>query len=113
MSTYVYKILSPAAWAEARRAGVLAAAGVDARDGFIHLSSAGQVVGTLALHFADADALALVAFETAALGDGLRWEASRDGALFPHFYGALAATAAQEWRLTRGADGAFVVPALT
>ena len=112
MSAYVYKILSQAAWAEARRTGVLAARGVDARDGFIHLSGADQVEGALARYFADADDLALVAFDAAALGPGLRWEASRDGASFPHFRGALSATAAREWRLTRGADGAFVVPAL-
>ena len=112
MSAFIYKILTPAAWSEAKRAGVLAATGVDARDGFIHLSGADQVAGTLARYFADADELALVAFDAAALGEGLRWEASRDGALFPHFHGVLVATAAREWRLTRGADGAFVLPTL-
>jgi uncharacterized protein (DUF952 family) len=32
----------------------------------------------------------LVAIEGAALGDALKWEPSRGGALFPHLYGELA-----------------------
>jgi uncharacterized protein (DUF952 family) len=31
----------------------------------------------------------LVAVESAALGDALKWEASRGGDLFPHLYGPL------------------------
>lgn len=113
MPPFAYKIMSPDAWIEARRTGVLTLAGVDARDGFIHLSAGSEVAGTLALHFAEADELTLVAFDTVALGEGLRWEASRDGALFPHFYGALSPAAATgEWRLTRGEDGVFVLPEL-
>jgi len=110
-SGHVYKIITADAWRDARNDGVLALAGVDARDGFVHLSGADQVAATLALHFADAHDLTLVAFDAAALGDGLRWEASRDGALFPHFYGPLAASLATgAWPLTRGADGVFVLP---
>lgn len=113
MPPTVYKILTPDAWAAARETGTLVAAGVDARDGFIHLSGADQVAATLTLHFADAGALMLVAFDAATLGEGLRWEASRGGALFPHFYGELPAAAATgEWRLVRGDDGAYILPAL-
>lgn len=109
----VYKILSPEAWAQARAHGVLALAGVDQRDGFVHLSAAGQVAGTLALHFTDAADLILVAYDTAKLGADLRWEASRDGALFPHFYGGLATSFATDaWKISRGADGAYVLPDL-
>jgi len=108
----IFKILRPEAWAAAECAGTVAVEGDDARDGFVHLSAGAQVAGTLARHFADAESLALVAFDASALGDALRWEASRDGALFPHLYGALRADAARAvWRLARGADGAFVLPA--
>jgi uncharacterized protein (DUF952 family) len=110
----VYKIACPAAWEAACAAGCLAPAGVDARDGFIHLSAGYQVAGTLAHHFAGVDDLVLAAFEASAFGDALRWEASRDGALFPHLYGELRlADAVGVWRLERGADGAFALPALS
>ena len=109
----VYKILSLAAWTQARTHGVLALAGVDARDGYVHLSAADQVAGTLALHFSDADALVLVAFDAGALGPDLRWEASRGGALFPHFHGGLATSLASDaWKIARGDDGVFVLPEL-
>jgi len=110
----VYKIVSPDAWALARKQGVLALADVDARDGFVHLSGADQVAETLALHFTDVEDLILVAFVAAKLGPDLRWEASRDGALFPHFYGGLATSLATDvWKISRGLDGVFVLPELT
>jgi uncharacterized protein (DUF952 family) len=36
-----------------------------------------------------ADDLALAAVDLSRLGDTVRWEASRDGQLFPHIYGLL------------------------
>jgi uncharacterized protein (DUF952 family) len=87
--TRVYKICGRAEWQAARNEGVYRGSAADARDGFIHLSAATQVEGTLARHFAGRQDLVLVAFEEAAL-PGLKWEASREGALFPHVYGTLA-----------------------
>jgi uncharacterized protein (DUF952 family) len=110
--TLIYKILLPEAWDAAVVAGVLTPAGVDARDGYVHLSAAAQVAETLRLWFAEPESVVLAAFEAEALGD-VRWEPSRDGALFPHLYGPLrAGDAVQSWRLTRGADGRFLLPAL-
>ncbi|MEL6287529.1 MAG: DUF952 domain-containing protein [Pseudomonadota bacterium] len=70
----------------------------DQRDGFIHLSTEDQLAGTVARHFSDddgviAEGLTVYAFEAETLGEMLRWEASRGGALFPHLYGALDAGA--------------------
>lgn len=93
--TLVFKICPAGAWAAAQAAGHYAGSPDDARDGFIHLSAADQVEATLARHFAGQDGLLLVAFNAADLG-GLRWEASRGGALFPHLYGVLA-TGAARW----------------
>lgn len=108
----VFKILLPAAWAEARRQGEIAPSADDRRDGFLHLSAGGQIADTLARHFAEAAAVVIVTFEAAALGEALRWEPSRGGALFPHLYGALRTElAVGVWMLKRGADGAFVLPA--
>lgn len=86
----VYKIMSRADYEAALSAAHLPPAPVDVRDGFAHLSAGDQVCETARLYFADAGPLVALAFDAAAMGDALRWEASRGGALFPHFYGALA-----------------------
>lgn len=85
----IYKILKAVEWAELERAGQTAGAPVDVADGFIHFSTADQVVETAARHFAGMDGLVLAAFDADALGDALVWEPSRGGALFPHLYGPL------------------------
>jgi uncharacterized protein (DUF952 family) len=72
---------------------VFRGADIDARDGFIHFSSAAQVRETAARHFAGIPDLMLVAVNADALADALRWEASRGGELFPHLYGDLPLTA--------------------
>ena len=89
MPTTIYKICENALWREAERAGLFRGAPVDARDGFIHFSTAAQVRETAARHFAGAADLMLIAVEAAALGGALRWEVSRGGDLFPHLYGPL------------------------
>ena len=89
MIDLVFKLIDRPAWRAAEAAGTFAGSAADARDGFIHFSTAAQVGETAARHFAGQRDLLLVAIDTAALGDALRWEPSRGGALFPHLYGAL------------------------
>lgn len=91
MST-LFKICSESAWLEAKRLGALAPSAADARDGFIHLSAAHQVVATAAKHFARQPGLMLLFVSSGALPpEELRWEVSRDGDRFPHLYGELKA----------------------
>ena len=85
----VYKILTAEQWAAMQAAGRFEGSADDRRDGFIHLSAKEQVEGTLARHFAGATGLVVLAVDDAALGDALRWEPSRGGALFPHLYAPL------------------------
>lgn len=111
MTTTVYKILAAAEWQAAQRSGSYAGSVDDARDGFIHLSTAAQLAGTAARHFAGKTDLVLVAFEAASLGSALKWEPSRGGALFPHLYGALpAALATSTLPLPLGPDGVPIIP---
>ena len=85
----------------------------DIRDGFVHLSTARQLPGTLARHFAGDNELVLLAFDDVDLGGALKWEPSRDGALFPHVYGALPVEKAMaEHRLTRRPNGVMELPEL-
>ena len=84
----IYKILSAADWETAKRAGRFEGSADDRRDGFIHFSDAGQVIGTARKYFAGQAGLVLLAVDPTRLAD-LRWERSRDDALFPHLYGPL------------------------
>ena len=82
----LYKICSIALWQEAERAGVFRGSEVDRRDKFIHFSTAAQVVETATKHFAGQSDLLLISVDARKLGDALKWEPSRGGALFPHLY---------------------------
>ena len=85
----------------------------DRRDGFIHFSTAAQVAGTVAKHFAGQTGLFLIAVDADALGEALKWEPSRGGALFPHLYGELdigAVTAILDLRSR--SDGSHDIPEL-
>jgi uncharacterized protein (DUF952 family) len=85
----LYKIVPAALWRQAETEGVFRGSEHDRRDGFIHFSTAEQTAETAARHFAGQDDLLLIAVDSARLGDTLKWEPSRGGALFPHLYGTL------------------------
>ncbi|MCX7313119.1 MAG: DUF952 domain-containing protein [Alphaproteobacteria bacterium] len=87
--TPIYKICTASEWQEAERSGVYRGSAVDLKDGFIHFSTAEQAAETAAKWFAGQRDLVLVAVDADSLGDALKWEPSRGGALFPHLYGPL------------------------
>ena len=106
-----YKILTAPQWAELSACGSFAGAPVDLADGYIHMSTADQVTGTADKHFAGQTGLVIAAVDLAQLGDAVRWEVSRGGALFPHIYGALPlAAVAAHGPLRRDDTGAVVLP---
>lgn len=82
----IFKILRTDQWRTLRAEGETTGAPIDVADGYIHISTAQQVVETVSKHFAGEDGLFLVALETDALGETLEWEVSRGDALFPHLY---------------------------
>ena len=85
----IYKICPAPAWREVERQGVYRGSVDDARDGFIHFSTASQVAETAKKHFFGQTGLFLIQVDADALGDALRWERSRNDELFPHLYGEL------------------------
>ncbi len=113
MDSTIYKIAPRTLWQEAEDKGRFTGAPVDLADGYIHFSTADQAVETAAKHFGGQDDLVLVAVDAASLGEALRWEPSRGGALFPHLYGPLD-LAHVRWvkPLPLGRDGSHVFPAL-
>ncbi|MGB0905055.1 MAG: DUF952 domain-containing protein, partial [Mangrovicoccus sp.] len=48
-----------------------------------------QMRETAAKHFAGEDGLILAEIDETVLGEALKWEPSRGGALFPHLYASL------------------------
>lgn len=109
----IYKICPRELWRRAEAAGVFNGAAIDLTDGYIHFSTAEQVRETAARHFAGQDDLLLVAVDTEALGETLKYEPSRGGALFPHLYAPLG-LAAVRWvkPLPLDAAGAHLFPDL-
>ena len=93
MPATIYKILRAEEWHVSERDGVYRGSPDDARDGFIHFSSAAQTPGTFEKYFSGQRDLILVAIDANVLGAALKWEVSRVGALFPHLYGDLPLTA--------------------
>jgi len=108
----IYKIATEAAFSPARGTTHFAGMPIDAKDGYMHFSTADQLAETLQLHFAGQGDLVLLAVRSADLGEDLVWEASRGGALFPHLYHGPLATAAIAWEapLSVAADGACILP---
>ena len=88
-----YKALTGPQMAQLEADGTFAGAPVDLADGYIHLSTAEQVDETVARHFAGQDDVHIAAIDLDALGEAVKWEPSRGGALFPHLYAPLPLTA--------------------
>lgn len=84
-----YKILTADQWAQFEADGVFLGAPVDLADGYIHLSAADQLQGTLDKHFVGQSGLVIAEVNLTALGETVKWEVSRGNALFPHIYGPL------------------------
>jgi uncharacterized protein (DUF952 family) len=60
---------------------------VDAKDGYIHLSTASTAGETFTKYFSDASDLVVLEVQLEKLGNSIKWEKSRGGELFPHVYG--------------------------
>ncbi len=107
----IYKILPEAEWAAALAEGSFTGSGIDLADGYIHFSTAMQMVETAAQHFTGKANLMLVAVDDTVLGDALKYEVSRGGALFPHLFRPLSVSEAI-WAkpLTLDENGVHIFP---
>jgi uncharacterized protein (DUF952 family) len=85
----IYKVLRPMEWREMQELARFAGSQDDRRDGFIHFSTREQLIGTIERHFAGERNLVVLEVDAQRLGERLRWERSRGGALFPHLYAEL------------------------
>lgn len=113
----ILHITTRAAWDAALAAGVYAPASL-ATEGFIHCSTAAQVVATANAFFAGQADLVLLCIAEARVADTLRHEPPASAAdpraaeRFPHLHGPLPVTAVTAvLPLPCGADGRFALPA--
>ena len=106
-----YKVLTGPQMATLTAEGVFAGAPVDLADGYVHLSTAEQLDETVAKHFSGQSGLFVAAVDLTALGDKIRWEPSRGGALFPHLYAAMPLAAVlAHGPIERDQDGKVLLP---
>jgi uncharacterized protein (DUF952 family) len=84
-----YKVLTAEQWVQFQADGIFTGAPIDIADGYIHLSASDQLAETIAKHFAGQSGLVVATVDLNLLGDAVKWEASRGGALFPHVYASL------------------------
>ena len=110
--TKVYHLARAPEWEAAQADGVYRGSRDDRRDGFIHFSTAAQVIGSAARFRAGETDTLLLTVDEAATGPW-KWEAASNGALFPHLYGLLAVKdVAAVHSLPLDADGKHVFPPL-
>ena len=62
---------------------------VDIQDGFIHLSEKSQLFETINKHFNHLENIYIYSFFIETLDTNLKWEISRNGEYFPHYYSYL------------------------
>jgi uncharacterized protein (DUF952 family) len=104
----IYKILRQPEWAELQAIGAFDGSVHDRRDGFIHMSTAAQLQGTLDKHYTQGDDIILAAVRLADISDPVKWEVSRGGAEFPHIYGVLPISAVERhWDLSPDENGRY------
>ena len=87
--THIIKLLRPEEWAAFQLSGAFAGSSDDLRDGFIHLSTPEQAPATAAKWFRGVEGLMELHIDAERLGPDLRWESSRGGHIFPHYYNVL------------------------
>jgi uncharacterized protein (DUF952 family) len=109
--TAIYHITRRIDWERARSAGTYIADSLTS-EGFIHCSTAEQVIATANRLFRSRHGLVLLCIETSKVQAEIRYENLEGGViLFPHVYGALDTGAIVEVRdFPPGADGTFEFP---
>ncbi|MBK18795.1 MAG: glutathione S-transferase [Rhodospirillaceae bacterium] len=112
MAEPIYHMCRAEEWETAQKTGEYTGSSQDRADGFIHFSTRPQIVESAKKHRAGQTGLILLTVDPTQLGESLKWEESRGGALFPHLYGNLPVEAVQRFdALPLGEDGEHIFPA--
>ncbi|HSL56220.1 MAG TPA: DUF952 domain-containing protein [Acidimicrobiales bacterium] len=87
-ATTVHHLLTPDEWTAAERRGHIAPTSL-ATEGFVHCSTASQLAGVVARHYAGVAELVVATIDPDRLAAELRWEESHPGDWYPHVYGPI------------------------
>jgi uncharacterized protein (DUF952 family) len=90
MTELIFKIIPAEEWEDIEKAGIYYGSEHDSRDGFLHFSTAAQLLETIRRHYSGAWSVVVIAVKAAALGEALKYEHSATRKEdFPHLYGPL------------------------
>ena len=107
----VYKVWSKYEWDKAILNKFYGGSEIDNKDGFIHLSTKKQLNETVTKHFRGKKNQLVISYSTKKKQDKLKWEVSRNGDLFPHYYGNLETKFAENtYNLHLNANGIHEFP---
>ena len=87
MEEKIYKIFTEVEWNVFQETGRFKGSPDDVRDGFIHLSTRGQIDAVIERFFADKGTLYVAEFSSSNFYGNLKWEKSASGEAYPHLYG--------------------------
>jgi uncharacterized protein (DUF952 family) len=114
----IYHITTRTAWVEATRTGAYTADSLDS-EGFIHCSTAAQILPVAEQYYRGQTGLVLLVIDTQHLAAEVKWERSvppagvPESATFPHVYGPIGLEAVvHTLDLAAGPDGRFSLPRL-
>ena len=107
----IYKVCTKEEWDHAIINKFYIGSEIDIKDGFIHLSTKKQLNETVVKHFRGKKNLIIISFISNKIQDNLKWEESRNGDLFPHYYGNLETKLAENiFELHLNADNVHKFP---
>ena len=92
MENLIYHICKLQEWKNVDKNSDYSGSSQDQDDGFIHFSTAEQVIESAYKHRKGQSNLILLTVKSQLLGSNLKWEQSRGGQLFPHLYNKLLLT---------------------
>ncbi len=103
----VYRLATADEWRITQETGVAPERDIDARDGYMHLSTRAQALETARLYFAGATDLLALEIPLSPIAAQVKFElAPKRGEEFPHLYGPLRLDRiARAIRLTPAGDG--------
>ena len=83
----LYKILKISEWLCFKKKNYFAGSKLDKSSGFIHMCKKEHLLSTVRLYYPKLRKLTILEFRYYNIKDKIKWEISRNGLLFPHFYG--------------------------
>jgi uncharacterized protein (DUF952 family) len=113
MTDFIYHITTRVSWSAAQKGGMYSADSL-VNEGFIHCSSAGQILRVANAFYASQHGLVILGIDRSQLKPEIRWEPGTDKAdeLFPHIYGPLNLNAVSRvFDFEPALDGSFSLPA--